>query len=206
MNIKEQSILKKEAAWISFFSHHPPCGHFQEHTFRLGKRHFCIGCYIGYPSGILSIIITSLWVRRQNVNISLLFYAALVGFIISFLPSVLNLTHRKMAKIVQKVGLGLFGGGFLVALYHLLPLSPFYKALNIFLVFSIIMAPIFLRHYFSMRKICDECPDKWNHEKCPIQFCLAKRSTDGKILIQQNFANNTSSKLPRKRSPNDPQK
>ncbi|WP_457557261.1 hypothetical protein [Candidatus Harpocratesius sp.] len=189
LNINKQSKNKKnikysknlriyaylQENWISLFSHHPPCSHFQDHTFRIGKYHFCIGCYIGYPAGFLGVLLGYL-ILLQNwmPNIVLLFFG-LIGFVLGYIPSFFHWIHKKLLKMSQKLIMGISGGILLFSIYKILPVSPFFKFLNTFFAFNIIMAPVFLKHYFSMRNICDACPDKLEPKKCPVKFCLAKR-------------------------------
>ncbi|MCF2138665.1 MAG: hypothetical protein K9W44_01255 [Candidatus Lokiarchaeota archaeon] len=184
-NLRIKAYLQKN--WISLFSHHPPCSHFQDHTFRIGKYHFCIGCYIGYPAGFLGILLGNI-ILLQNwlLNIVLLIFG-LIGFVLGYIPSFFHWIHRKPLKMLQKFIIGISGGILLFSIYKILPVSPFFKFLNTFFAFNIIMAPVFLKHYFSMRNICDTCPDKWNPEKCPVKFCLAKRPSS--FSNSSNFSN-----------------
>lgn len=75
----------------------------------------------------------------------------------------------------QKLGMGIFGGLILTYSYITSAGNIGIKLLNTSFIFTIIMGPIFLYHYFSMRRVCDKCEDKWHIPVCPIQFCLAKR-------------------------------
>lgn len=40
-------------------SHHPLCGKFEDHTFKIRGRHVCIGCATVYPSAILTALLLS---------------------------------------------------------------------------------------------------------------------------------------------------
>ncbi|MHA1612958.1 MAG: hypothetical protein ACTSVZ_08670 [Promethearchaeota archaeon] len=160
---------------VAFFSHHPPCIHFADHTFQIGQKSYCIGCYIGYPAGVLGILFGGIALQQNWLELFSLLLIGVVGLVLFFLLSVFHLTRWKTLKIVQKFGMGITGGMLMVYSYVQSPGGIFVKLLNTSFVFSIIMGPILLYHYFSMRSVCDRCPDQWQLPICSPEYCLARR-------------------------------
>ncbi len=161
--------------WVAFFSHHPPCIHFKDHTFQIGQKLFCIGCYIGYPAGLFGILFGVLAIQQNWLKMTSLLLTGAVGLVLFFLMSVFHWTRWKPLKIAQKFGMGVTGGMLMVYSFVQSPGGVGVKLLNTSFIFTIIMGPILLYHYFSMRNVCDGCPDQWQIPICPVEFCLAKR-------------------------------
>lgn len=61
-------------------SHHPLCGRFDDHVFKVGGRHVCIGCATVYPS---AIVVASLLLVLGQTSFSALFPLALGLFAVN---------------------------------------------------------------------------------------------------------------------------
>ena len=112
------------------FSHHPACSQFQDHTLNFSKIQLCIGCFIGYPSALLSIILGSYFIYpliSQKIYI-LLFGISLFSF--QFL-SLTKITEIKPIKIIQKFLIGFGAGQILVVSYNLFQGSVLMKLIGV---------------------------------------------------------------------------
>src|SRR3989304_3210738 len=80
-------------------SHHPNCERFaKNHTLNVGKYRFCMGCFIGYPTILITIIVMFFLKLYAFINRDLLLTLSLI-FISSLVLSPLNLTKKKPIKI-----------------------------------------------------------------------------------------------------------
>jgi len=150
-----------------FFSHHPSCSHYQNHTlnFRMMRFRLCIGCFIGYPSALLSILLGIYFIYP---SISQKIYILLFGiFLFSFqFLSLTKLTEIKPIKIIQKFLIGFGAGQILVVSYNLFQGSVLMKLIGVWGVMLIIMGPIGFLHYRTMRDTCENCPERGNSLGC----------------------------------------
>jgi len=71
-------------------SHHPLCGKFEDHFFRIRGRCVCIGCATVYPSAILTVVLLSI---TNLDSFSVVFPIALSSFALNLLR-VLDRRHR----------------------------------------------------------------------------------------------------------------
>ena len=146
-------------------SHHPKCENFSNHTLRIGRYFLCIGCFIGYPTAIIEIVILSC------LNIVIAFDPFILitwGMILmgSFILSPLHLTEFKSVKIAQKIFIGsgaalLFWGIFSFD-------NPLIINFLIFLaVFSVLLALLNGYHVYGFLKTCKQCEYSSNWKTCP---------------------------------------
>ena len=162
---KSKDIIKKY--WHVAFSHHPSCSHYQDHTLNFSKirLRLCIGCFIGYPSAILSILLGIYFIYPA---ITQKIYILLFGiFLFLFqLLSFTKLTEIKPIKIMQKFLMGFGVGQVLVVSYFWFKGSVIMKLIGVWGVILIFMAPIGLMHYRSFRDTCEKCSDRGNSHGC----------------------------------------
>ncbi|TFG18247.1 MAG: hypothetical protein EU530_09555 [Promethearchaeota archaeon] len=146
-------------------SHHPLCDQYKEHSFHLFGRDWCIGCYIGYPSGILMLLIGYLTGLFQMLETSTLFItgASLMG---SYILSVVGLTKIRWIKIFSKIPLGI-GAAFLIAGLFSLSGPIWLSFLLSFLLIQIFLTIINVKRALEMKKTCADCEYASNHDKCP---------------------------------------
>jgi uncharacterized membrane protein len=169
-------------------SHHPLCPRYSNHTIKIGSVNLCIGCFIGYPSAILSILFWHTIIPRLNIASK---YYFLLGFILfsAQLLSFTKLTENKKIKIIQKFCIGFGAGLILTTLYYILGanMTPSLKVVMIVTI-SLLGTPIALLHYRTMRRTCNFCEYKWNPNYCHVDMCLA----DIKYVYQNDTAVNSS--------------
>ncbi len=159
----EQTFFQKYGSLL--FSHHPDCEKFKNHTIKIGSMHFCIGCFIGYPTAIIGILLFNIF------KIYLLFdsMTLLVSGIILlsfFLLSPLNLTKRKGIKIFQKFCIGL-GSVFLFWWIWTLSADIIFNIIIFILIFGVIVVILNGYHAYSFLKTCRKCKYKTDWQKCP---------------------------------------
>jgi predicted neutral ceramidase superfamily lipid hydrolase len=145
-------------------SHHPNCEEFNNHTIKIGKKKFCIGCFIGYPSAIIGVISIYFLNLFYILDSKLLFIIAIV-LMSSFLLSPLGLTRIKWIKIVQKILFNL-GGAFLFWWIFLQPNSFIVNFLLFFLIFGILLSLTTAYHAYGFYKVCKQCLYNLDWENC----------------------------------------
>ena len=144
-------------------SHHPQCDKFKNHTLNIKNVKLCIGCFIGYPSAILSLI----FIITFNLNqiIAPIFFLLFgLTFLSTFILSPLHLTEHKFIKIIQKA---LIGNGAILILYWIIAL-PNPIDINIFImyitgwgIFTVMNAYHVLGNMYKCYKC--ETPLDWNN-------------------------------------------
>jgi len=159
-----------------FLAHHPDCENLKEHTLKAGRYRFCIGCFIGYPTAVIGIILIDFIGLIEIFSVQLFFILG-ISFLSLIILSILNLTKFKLIKIIQKIFIGI-GGSFLFWGIYLLPNPKIYNLFLIFLVFSTISSLLNFYHVFSIYKECKACENCFNWNKCPgfesIRYNLQK--------------------------------
>jgi len=84
-------------------SHHPLCGKFEDHFFRIRGRHVCIGCATVYPSAIITALLLS--ATDQN-SFGIVFPIALSSFALNLLR-VFDRRHRLSILFNTLLGISL---------------------------------------------------------------------------------------------------
>lgn len=146
-------------------SHHPDCENFEDHTIQFGKYRFCIGCFVGYPVAITSVILLYFILQVIPIANTILFWVG-VGCMSSVILSPLNLTDNKGVKIIQKIAFNV-GGAFLLWWTLRLTRSLFLNVLIFLTLFNILFILINSYHAYGLIKTCRECEyhSKWG--ECP---------------------------------------
>ncbi len=150
-------------------SHHPPCEMYKNHTINIGRLKLCIGCFIGYPSAVLTIILTKILYDRNSFN---LIPILIIGIIFSLvqLLSLTSLPEFKSIKIIQKFLIGVGSGFIIIFLYIIIDISELFKLILIFIAISILVLPIGILHYRTSLKTCENCTIKKIPGKCPVDY------------------------------------
>ena len=154
--------------------HHPECSQFKNHVLNIGKYGLCIGCFVGYPTAILSAIIMGIINIETYLGTEILFILSVL-FLGTYILSPLNLTRWNKIKIAQKFCLGL---GFAFLFWAITSLSTSFVN-KIFLYFGIFGTIFFLlnvQHAYSFYKSCKKCETPFAWSKC-----------DGFKSIRENF-------------------
>ena len=146
-------------------SHHPECEEFKNHTLNFGTLRFCIGCFIGYPTAIIAIIIINLFKIQLLFNsITLLFIGS--TFLSLFILSPLNLTKHKLIKIFQKFCIGL-GSAFLFWWIWTLTSDMVLNLVIFIAIFGTIIVILNGYHAYGFLKTCRNCRYKTDWQNCP---------------------------------------
>jgi hypothetical protein len=162
--VKEKgSFFKRYGSLL--LSHHPECEAFKDHTLKIGSHHFCIGCFIGYPTAIVGIIIFEIFKIYLILNGITLFLFGLICLLF-FILSPLNLTKHKGIKIIQKFFLGL-GSAFLFWWIWTLTPDISINFLIFILTFGVILVILNGYHAYSFLKTCKKCKYTADWYSCP---------------------------------------
>ena len=157
-------ILTVTAFLPLVLSHHPECDKFNNHTINLGKLRFCIGCFIGYPTAIIGIILIDL-LNISNIIPTDYFFIISIILISTFFMSPLHLIRVKFVKIIQKFLIGL-GSSFLFWAIWSLP-NPLLTNYFIFMyTFSIILGVLNFYHVYGFVGTCYKCDTPFSWGKC----------------------------------------
>ena len=155
-------------------SHHPECKKFENHTINFGKTRFCIGCFIGYPSGVIGIIILFF----TNLAFVIPFQIQIIIGILMlsfFVLGPLKLITSKKHKIFQKMIIG-FGGAFLFWGIKSMPYQLYLRNLTIYCIFGGIISLLNSYHAYGFFSKCHKCESPFNWGRC-----------SGFTSIQKNF-------------------
>ncbi|MFX0070053.1 MAG: hypothetical protein ACFFAO_03095 [Candidatus Hermodarchaeota archaeon] len=149
-----------------FLSHHPNCPKFDNHVIKIKGIRLCIGCFIGYPTAILTILIIYLFRINLLFDLFTMFLLSLI-LISLFILSPLNYTGRKTVKICQKFFIGV-GSGFLFWYIWMLP-NPFViNLIYFFLTFGLFLALLNFYHLYGFYSTCKKCEFSMDWEKCGV--------------------------------------
>lgn len=173
MTQKSTEIKSKNWHILAYFkvfkpillSHHPNCDRFKNHIIKIGNLKFCIGCFIGYPSAIISIFI--IFFLKSIIQIESIFFLWIgIIFLSFFVLSPFNLTKIKFIKIIQKALIGI-GAAFLFWWIWTLPNSFFDNFMLYLIIFGIILTILNLYHAYGFFRVCKKCNYSLNWKNCP---------------------------------------
>ncbi|MGY5870817.1 MAG: hypothetical protein RTV72_01090 [Candidatus Thorarchaeota archaeon] len=172
-------------------AHHPSCSHFDEHTFSIRGRKWCIGCTFNSISffGAMSIIFL-IWLFDPNLLSRVyLFWGGIVLSVIYFLSSFSGVTeNRKKAKIISKF---LLGSGFAGICWSILLIdTQFSTDLPIKLAIIVILYLGFItvlniKRNFEILRECEACEFKMRWSKCPGFRETACKMMDAEFLYTE---------------------
>jgi hypothetical protein len=161
----QKPFLSKKNFKRLILAHHPNCDRFKNHTFKIGRYQFCIGCFIGYPTAIIGIIVIRILNLTKLLD-SIYFIVIALPLIATFLFSPLNLTKLKIIKIIQKFLIGL-GSSFLFWWILILPNPIHINIIIFFLIFGPLMIILNAYHAYGFYKECKRCEFAMNWNSCP---------------------------------------
>ena len=168
-NYENSKISQKRTFFQKYglllISHHPECEEFKNHTLKIGPLRFCIGCFIGYPTAIISIIILNL-LEIQFLFDSITHLSIGLFSFSFFILSPLNLTKQKRIKIMQKFCIGI-GSSFLFWWVWTLSSNMIVNLIIFIIVFGTIIVILNGYHAYSFLKICRACKYKSDWRICP---------------------------------------
>ncbi|MHA1460330.1 MAG: hypothetical protein ACTSO8_02515, partial [Promethearchaeota archaeon] len=127
-----------------FLRHHPECENFKGHAVKLRKHEFCIGCFIGYPTSFISIIILGVLKLNESIPSNFLIIFGIM-FMSTFFLSFTGVTKIKIIKIIQKIFIG-FGSALIFWGIFSLDFPEFTNYVIFLLVFSILLTFLNIYH------------------------------------------------------------
>jgi len=156
-------------------SHHPDCNKFvKNHTINIGKYKFCIGCFIGYPTAIIGILLIH-YLNLLELFDSFFFLMLAMILISSIILSPLGLTKIKLIKIIQKFLIGL-GSAFLFWYIWSSPNSFIINSIYFSLIFGTLLILLNIYHGYGLHNTCKKCEYSMDWSNCPgfkqINDCL----------------------------------
>jgi hypothetical protein len=166
---KKENIKKAVFHFVSFWplvlSHHPDCERFKGHTLNIGKIRLCIGCFVGYPTAIISILLISFF-NLSSIIPYQLFLPIGLGLLSTFFLSIINLTKIKVVKIIQKFLIGV-GASFLFwwIWYGDTPLNVRFYTFSY--TFTIILGILNFYHVYGFFTTCYKCDTPFAWGSCP---------------------------------------
>ena len=166
------------------FSHHPPCPRYDSHTLNVGKIRLCIGCFIGYPSGVLAGLLGSWLFLSDLVSLQALFWIGTVLFT-AFLLSFTSWTAWKPLKIMQKFSVGTGGGFILSVAFFSVDWILIYRLALVWGVAMLLLTPVGILHYWGFKKTCRGCPYHEDLKNCPLLTGKPYPSVSQDIEIEQ---------------------
>ena len=158
------AILAIIAFWPLLISHHPECDKFNNHTINIGKVRFCIGCFIGYPTAIIGILLIDI-LNISHVIPTDYFFVISIIFISTFFMSPLHLTRIKKVKILQKFLIGL-GSSFLFWWIWSLPNPPLTNYFIFSYTFTILLGVMNFYHVYGFLGTCYKCNTPFSWGRC----------------------------------------
>ncbi|WXG43999.1 MAG: hypothetical protein WED04_08210 [Promethearchaeati archaeon SRVP18_Atabeyarchaeia-1] len=149
-------------------AHHPGCEQFANHSLRLRNHRFCIGCFIGYPAFIASIVI--LWISSFLFGIGFGFIEAIIVGIAfesaTIIVKALHAGESAHAKIAVKSSQGV-GLGFIFYPFLMLQAPIIFKVYILFIIWSAFNLIIGAVRLYETGRTCEACEYKSRWSKCP---------------------------------------
>jgi len=147
-----------------FLRHHPECENFKGHAIKLRKHEFCIGCFIGYPTSFISIIILGVLKLNESISSNILIIFGIL-FMSTFFLSLTGVTKIKFIKIIQKIFIG-FGSALIFWGIFSLDFPEFTNYVIFLLVFSIILTFLNIYHVYGLYNTCKKCESQFKWGQC----------------------------------------
>lgn len=168
--IKKRGIIQtiKDFYWALqpvFWSHHPMCEKYKDHSIHLFNKDLCIGCFVGFPSGYIMLFIGYVTGLFGLFDTMQLWYIGL-ALVSVYLLSIFGLMKSKKMKIFSKILIG-SGAAFLVAAVFSYP-DPFgVKLVITFLIIGLLLSVINIIRLLKMNRKCKKCEYKRDLDHCP---------------------------------------
>ena len=156
-------------------SHHPLCEQFKNHTFRIFGRDFCIGCFIGYPAGFLTLLLIFSF-RLPSLITPYAFFIISLVFALIYILLASIFTDSKKVKILSKFFIG-GGSGFLVSSIFTLDIPFWLRIIFGFVVIQTIVLILGMKRMRSIKKICNLCEWKRDWKRCPGMKVVQEKLT-----------------------------
>lgn len=193
--MNERGNLKKFLLYGKSFlpfllSHHPDCNNFGGHTLNFGKYKFCIGCFIGYPTAIITFLALRFLPLNRFIPPQYFFIFGLL-FLSTFILSVLKLTKNKKIKILQKFFIGL-GAASLVYWIMELPNPRSTNLIIALITIWVIIMILNIHHVYGFLNTCHKCETPFNWGYCSgfetIRTNMEKYNLSNFLISLEDFS------------------
>lgn len=168
-------------------SHHPDCGKFHDHVYHVGKYKLCIGCFTFYPTVLITIIFTILFIELNLYNLFLLFFIAFL-FFIPIILNIFGLTKYKILKILSKVSIGIGVGFYIVSILYIPFIHIILKILLLLQINWFIGVIAYIRNK-QILKECAECEYEGNWGSCPAMKPIVNNLYEHGFKVQKYESN-----------------
>ena len=166
---KKRSKLSETFLIIKIFGsfllrHHPECENFKGHAIKFRKYEFCIGCFIGYPTSFIMIVILGVFKLNESIPSNNLIIFGIL-FISTFFLSFIGATRIKIIKIIQKIFIGVGSALIFWGIFSLnFPVST--NFIIFLLVFSTILTLLNIYHAYGLYNTCKKCESQFKWGQC----------------------------------------
>ena len=144
-------------------AHHPSCDKFSHHTLNYRGWKLCMGCFIIYPSAIITLAMLFFLQNLHSIDYLIAFYIALVMFGINSIRKIVFKDNLpKKVQIVFRIILGISLAYILYSIW-LAPQPEQYYLIGMFLAIAI---GYNLFNSKKMLKTCKECEQYPEFPKC----------------------------------------
>jgi len=187
------SLLAILSFWPLLLSHHPECDKFDNHTISIGKVKLCIGCFIGYPTAIIGIILIN-YLNITDIIPNYNFFIIAIILISTFFMSPLHLTRVKFVKILQKFLIGV-GSAFLFWGIWSLPNPVLINYIIFIYTFTILLGVLNFYHVLGFLRTCYKCETPFSWGKCSGFTTIRGNMTKFKVNDFMNHFDDFSKQL-----------
>ena len=145
-------------------SHHPLCERFKNHSFNFLGKKFCIGCFIGYPTSVIMLVLgyLGLFSFFDTKTLWISGFILYTIYIINSIGTSEKITH----KIISKIFIGI-GTAFIIAAIFSLQLQFWIKLIICFVFIISILIILTWKRLRYMNKACKECEYEADQINCP---------------------------------------
>jgi hypothetical protein len=153
-------------------AHHPFCSQYEGHTFTLGNRRWCIGCFFNSLSFFtaIAVLFIAFTLSVPFLDRDVLFYGGIIGVVLYFVLSIAGLTDNKVVKGLSKM---LLGSSFAAFSFSVLMLggdllsNVGIKGIVIFGTYMIAATSMNVKRLLEMDRECQQCEYKMRWSRCP---------------------------------------
>ena len=156
MRLFQKLLLEIEESPI-VLSHHPQCGNFEDHCFKLRGHSICKGCATVYPVAILTILLILLF---GVANFTFLFYASLIFLILNCYRFIIP--RSEFVGFVMNTFLGISLGTVILSIIFAPDDTRLLWTIFVFIVASLFMFIKGLRVFM----VCRRCPRYDSFPRC----------------------------------------
>ncbi len=160
----KESLLYIVCLLPIFLSHHPDCKKFKNHTFKIGEIRLCVGCFVAYPVGIISMLFFNYIKLDQELPAH--WILTLSGLCMSTTAlSFTALIEIKPIKVFQKATIPI-GVAFFLIWIRTLSLSKEAKVYLAMSTIGIVLLLFNLKHMYGILKSCYYCETTFAWSTC----------------------------------------